>query len=190
MTKIADNPTPPQPADPVVAAALAEAGRALEKLDDGACSTDDDRPLIPSGEYDAVGLNFEYVPYRQYGPDACKLIIRWQVLVPDRAADFGRRIVVLERFYNVKRKKDRRYEAGPNSDLAREWAAVTGRRRTRREPLTPKAFVTVLCRVQVETVVRDGRDRSLAEAATYSVVRRVIGRVAGGNPDAPPVEER
>lgn len=172
-----------QARDPALQAALAAAEQrqaALAGRDD-TFVTEEAPPLIPPGEYRAVGLDYEFVQYKQFGPTSAKLVVRWQVLVPDPDAEFGTRVVVLARHYNVEVIKKGRYRAPRHGDLAREWMRVT-RRRTRRDRQSPNVFIKVLCLVDVATVEVDGRGKPLGEAA-YSVVRRVIERLGGGTPE-------
>src|SRR4029453_13266325 len=67
-----------------------------------------------------------------------------------------------------------RFRAGANSDYRREWILVAGRKPSRRDRLSPRIFKEVLCAVEVETVTRDARQRSLPPGARYSRVARVV----------------
>jgi hypothetical protein len=168
--------------DPVVAQAMAAAGRRLAELagrDDPVVLVDEPVPHIPPGTYDAVGFNAEIAHFRHYGRE--KLSVTWQVLVPDPEEDCGRRIVLLARHYNIERRK-KGYHASRGTDLMREWMLVTNRRPRRGERASGRAFVKVLCTVEVGTVEKDGRGRPLPDVARYSVVRRVVAV----GPCAPP----
>jgi len=168
-------------ADRIIAEAMAAAEKRAAEVRDEDILVEETDPLIPPGEYQAVGLDWKVLRFRQYGADTLKLVVRWSVLVPDRDAELGRRIVVLPRHYNIAPASKGRFRAGKNSDLCREAVRVTGRRIQRRDRLSGRVFSQVLCLVEVATVDKDSRGRPLG-LASYSVVRRVIERLAGGNP--------
>src|SRR5713101_560568 len=101
-------------------------------------------PLIPPGQYQAVGLGWRFTRYRRFGPAAAKLSVEWAVLVPDPEAEFGTRKVTLCRHYNVLALGPGRYRATRTGGLTREWSIVTGRRPRRDRPAA-NAFVGVAC---------------------------------------------
>lgn len=109
-----------------------------------------------------------------------KLYVSWTVLVPDADAENGCRRVQLTRHYNVRQTAGRRWRAGSRSDYFREWVLLTQRLPSSREPMSPSVFTNVLCRVEVRTVEIDFRQRSIPEAARYSIVARIVEVLAGG----------
>jgi hypothetical protein len=131
--------------------------------------------LIPAGRYQAVGVEAATFPaFRGW-----KVRVAWEVLLPDEHADYGHRRVRLHRYYNVRRKGTRVIPAEYGHYL-REWMLVAGRRPTRGDRVAPRAFIGVLCLVEVRVVVGDAEQRALPDCARYSIVARLLERLAGG----------
>src|SRR5438128_9677879 len=82
-------------------------------------------PLIPAGEYDAVGVGWSR---RRMLGGAPRIIVEWDVLVPDPEAELGRRRVRVSRYYRVEIAPGGRVRAPRSSDYARDWMRVTGQR--------------------------------------------------------------
>ena len=96
----------------------------------------DDAPLIAEGVYQAVGGEGRlFSVFRSR-----KLCVDWTVLIPDAAHPDGHRRVVLHRHYNVGDGRGGRFTVRVHSDFAREWAIATGRRMSRRQIFSRKAF--------------------------------------------------
>ncbi len=130
--------------------------------------------LIPPGEYEAFGVGCQTL--NRYG--TLKLKVDFDVLV-DRINTFEP-TVRLARFYNLKRAAGGRFNAAAHGDYLREWTIATGRRPTRRDRMSARVFEKVCFKVEVATVERDYRQRSLSELLKYSKIARVISRSAGG----------
>src|SRR5262249_25643296 len=76
-----------------------------------------DAPLIPQGEYDAIGTGHSRF-LRVFNTN--KLTVEFAVLLPDVNAEFGMRRVPLLRYYNIALAPGGRFKVGPHSDYARE----------------------------------------------------------------------
>jgi hypothetical protein len=139
---------------------------------------DEPRPFIPPGTYDATGVAAKRGRVKQQP----KLLVLFDVHVPDREAEFGIRLVRLAKYYNVSELPGGRLRAPRNGDYSRDWMRFTGRRITRHDRLDPAAlFVGALFSVEVATVKRDREQVPLPEPhAFYSKVARVLERKAGG----------
>ena len=133
--------------------------------------------LIPPGQYDAQGVGGwrKFVVFK-----VTKLAVELDVLVPDPDVEIGHRRVRLERFYNVRPAPDRRIQASKWGAYLREWMLAANRRPSRHDRLSPRVFTNVLFRVEVATVTQNGKHDPLHELSHYSVVRRIIERLAGG----------
>lgn len=137
------------------------------------------RPLwerIEPGVYEAVGICYRKVKVFK----AHKLVVEFDVLVPDPEAELSRRRVRLGRFYNVGVGPDRRVLAPPQGDYVRDWGLLTGRRPSRHDRLSPRVFIGVACKVEVATVAEDHRQDPLADFLQYSKIARILERLAGG----------
>jgi hypothetical protein len=113
---------------------------------------------------------------------APRIVVEWDVLVPDSDAEFGTRQVRLPRFYRVQAAAGGRVPAPRSGDYARAWMRVTGRRIERLDRLSPGVFVGVLCVVEVVTVTHDYRQQLLPDCARYSRIGRILERKAGSAP--------
>lgn len=136
----------------------------------------EERPLLPEGRYQAVARSAHIANMHK----GHKMIVEWDVIVPDPNHPLGQRSVRLRRYYNIKPAAGRRWRVGSSSNYQREWITITNRRPTRRDRLSPSVFFGVLAEVEVSTVHSDSRQRELHPAARYSVVSRVLSVVAGG----------
>ena len=103
-----------------------------------------------------------------------KLFVGFKVypLGLDRPEDF----VVLRRHYPISVGPDKRIKGSPHSDFVRELQAVTGRKVSRRDRLSPSGFAKVVVVVLVRTVTRDSHQQPLHETAQYSVIEKVLGK--------------
>lgn len=138
----------------------------------------DDVPLLPAGPYEAVGGKAR--PFSAFKAE--KLCIEWTVVVPVESQPGGTRRVVLPRYYNVRRGVGGRFHAAKHGAYRREWIAVTGRRPSRNDRLSPQVFTGVMALVEVRTVSKDREQRRLPAGAHYSVIARVVEILAGGRP--------
>ena len=136
-------------------------------------------PLLPEGEYDAVGAGWRHA--RMLG-GVPRLIVEWDVQVNDPDAELGVRSVRVLAYYPVKLVAGNRIRAARSSRYARDWMRVTGRRIQRQDRISPDVFVGVLCRVKVVTVKADHRQQKLPDCALYSKVDFLLERKAGGAP--------
>jgi hypothetical protein len=132
-------------------------------------------PWIPPGRYEAGGV--DVVVFQAFR--SLKARVGWDVIVPDQLADYGQRVVRLHRFYNVRRVGGR-IVPPPYGHYVREWTLVAGRRPSRGDRIGPRAFFGVSCLVEVRTVEADSEQESLPACARYSIVARVLERLAGG----------
>jgi hypothetical protein len=114
-------------------------------------------------------------------PGTLKLGVWWTLLIPDPEAECGSRRVKVTAWYCVTNAEKGRVTATRGSKFYRDLLVVLGRRPRQRGRLPINAFDKVLCEVLVRTVTKDERQRDLCEAAQYSVVHRVLSRVAGGS---------
>jgi hypothetical protein len=135
-------------------------------------------PLIPTGEYLAFGVGFLVMRINKM----LKLRVDWDVQVPVPDGPDGTVLLRISRFYKLRGKGPRKLEAGPSSDLRREYILLFGRSPSRRGKIDPRMFIGVAARVEVRTVTHDFRQRELPAAAQYSVINRVIEHIAGNRP--------
>jgi hypothetical protein len=135
----------------------------------------DPRPLIPPGPYDAAGVGYK----RAWIGRAPKLVVLYDVIVPDPTSEYGMRRVRLGRFYNLQSLGDGRVRAPRNGHYAREWMLVANRRISRHDRPVPSVFVGVLASVEVTTVEHDREHRPLPPCAYYSKVNRILEVKAG-----------
>jgi len=134
------------------------------------------RPLITPGTYEAVGRSYQ----RCWVGRAPKLVVLFDVIVPDAASEHGCRHVRLGRFYNIVALGKNRFQAPRCGDYLREWTLVTERRLTRHARPSPRVFVGALVSVQVVTVETDRKHRPLPRHARYSKVGHLLKHLAGG----------
>ena len=132
--------------------------------------------LIPARDYEAVGVGYRTA--RVF--NANKLVVEFDVLVPDAEVESGVRRVRLARFYNVGSGPDDRTLAPPQGAFVREWIIAAGRRPARHDRLSARVFVRVLFSVMVVTVEKNYRQQQLDPLAEYSKVGWIIERRAGG----------
>jgi hypothetical protein len=134
-----------------------------------------DAPLIAPGIYLAVGTGKDW---QRYIFRTWKLAVQFKVLVngPEQPEEQ----VTLERWYHVD-VKQRRIAAGRHSDYRREWTLATARRPTRADRLAPRVFARVMFKVEVKTVVKNWNQYDLSEPNQYSIIGRILERVAGGS---------
>jgi hypothetical protein len=94
-----------------------------------------------------------------------------------RVVDYGDHFeMLIPRYYNVQLRGKKSFRVKPHSHLYREICELYGRRpRLDRLPLT--AFQDVLLLGRVKTVTRDQQQESIPEAARYSVVDKILGKV-------------
>lgn len=133
-----------------------------------------DYDLVPAGVYEAVYAT-DYTGH--YFRNAPKLVVLW------RLADADHLGAIIPAYYAVpavigKPRRHGRYAAvGRGSKLARDIAALLGRRPHRLDGPFPADDVRGrLYRVEVVTVDRDFRQRPLPKGACYSRIERVLER--------------
>jgi hypothetical protein len=124
------------------------------------------RPLIPPGTYDAVGAKYQ----QAWIGRALKLVVLYDVIVPDPTSEYGTRNVRLGRFYPMQKLPDGRLKAPRNGEYAREWTLVADRRISRHDRPNPDVFIEVLVSVEVVTVETNRFHRPLPPHARYSKV--------------------
>ena len=73
-----------------------------------------------------------------------------------------------------------RVTAGRHSHYRREWTLARGRRPSRADHLPPSVFGRVAFLADVKTVVRDQGQHALIPENQYSIIARLVERVAGG----------
>lgn len=82
--------------------------------------------------------------------------------------------------FNVEATRDGRFTAGPSSKYRRTWKLAAGRRPVRWDRMTPEVFARQAFEVDIKTVKHDADGQPLDPVNQYSVIARVMGRVAGG----------
>lgn len=144
-------------------------------VDDGAGLIDGKAwPLVPSGTYSAAYLHYE----------TGKAFNVPRVYLHFKIVDLGPHCgVILYRAYRAKsisgkRPKGGAFKAPRNGDYVREMAAILNLR-GRVDRIPPSMLRGFVVRIEVEEVVLDYRQRQLAPALRYSVVRRLICIEAG-----------
>ncbi len=133
-------------------------------------------PRIEPGIYVAVCVD---VQPRVIGR-AAKVVLLWDVIVPDRDAPDGFLKYRLPCYCNAKELGQRTASARGSMKLARLALLVMGRSGvSRRQKVRLRMFVGIEARVSVRTVEKDFSQRPLAEAVKYSVVDNVLEVTAG-----------
>jgi hypothetical protein len=136
-------------------------------------------PFLPPTDYLAFCEGHDV--YRAF--NTWKVALHWRVEVKDPAAPEGVRWERVSLHFGIKKKRaDGSLDVGRHSKYARTWALVTGRRRTRRDRMSPRVFHGIAAIVRVVTVERDYEQEPLPVAARYSVIRRIVRVEAGGTP--------
>lgn len=125
--------------------------------------------LIQAGIYPANCLG--YVPW-EYGPEwGERLIVTWKVLRSITCEN----AVELPGYYTVKRNAAGRFRASDRHSYRRDWIrANDGKHPLRRDCLPFHVFMKQRLLVEVETVMRDSKNRPLHTSSQYSKVSRVV----------------
>lgn len=135
----------------------------------------DDAPLIPEGWYYVVGAGKWFKAHLFGGLP--KLCVCYLALL--HGPEQPELQVRLERWYHVGFRHGR-VTAGRHSHYRREWTLATGRRPSRADHLPPSVFGRVAFLADVKTVVRDQGQHALIPENQYSIIARLVERVAGG----------
>lgn len=141
----------------------------MTSASDIAIYASDPIPLLPEGEYEAVGTTVRKL--KIFGSDRVEIV--FTVIIPDATAPNGVRHERVSRYYRVTSTRGRT-SASRSGRYQRDWSFVTGRRPTRHDRLPPNVFIGKMFRVRIRTVTHDSRQRELAPAARYSAVDEII----------------
>ena len=121
------------------------------------------RPHHKAGTYEAECLSAAMYHDRRLQAWKCRLEFR---IVPDGGEVYG--------FFHLGRGD--RPHAGPNSEYRRAWTIAAGAAPRKRQTLSEKIFKGKLFEVELGDVTRRADQSTHANAATYSVIRRILRR--------------
>jgi hypothetical protein len=90
------------------------------------------------------------------------------------------------RYYNLNLKgRSGRIRVGRRSELLRDYVRATGNLPPRRDRLPLSSLKNMVLRGRIGTVKRDYRQENLENPLHYSVVRQILGAVAGAVKECP-----